>query len=134
MADDIEDIFEWGEDFEAILAILEEDETVDLHFTSATNETQNEKPSAKTVVKSTRPRVDLKDTNWRNIPHTTNYANTDINGRYGLLSNRFFGCNATVRTKEGIALRDITNGCNGDYRRNADLFLLTLHSCASPQL
>lgn len=38
MADDIEDIFEWGEDFEAILAILEEDETVDLHFTSATNE------------------------------------------------------------------------------------------------
>ena len=38
MADDIEDIFVWGEDFEAILAILEEDETVDLHFTSATNE------------------------------------------------------------------------------------------------
>jgi len=42
MADDIEDIFAWGEDFEAILAILEEDETVDLHFTSATNETQKE--------------------------------------------------------------------------------------------
>ena len=38
MADDIEDIFVWGEDFEAILAILEEDETVDLHFTTATNE------------------------------------------------------------------------------------------------
>ena len=38
MADDIEDIFVWGEDFEAILAILEEDETVDLRFTSATNE------------------------------------------------------------------------------------------------
>ena len=38
MADDIEDIFVWGEDFEAISAILEEDETVDLHFTSATNE------------------------------------------------------------------------------------------------
>jgi len=27
MADDIEDIFVWGEDFEAILAILEEDST-----------------------------------------------------------------------------------------------------------
>ena len=38
MADEIEDIFLWGEDFEAILVILEEDETVDLHFTSATNE------------------------------------------------------------------------------------------------
>ena len=38
MADDIEEIFVWGEDFEAILAILEEDETVDLHFTSAANE------------------------------------------------------------------------------------------------
>ena len=38
MADDIEDIFVWGEDFEAILVILEEDETVDLHFTSANNE------------------------------------------------------------------------------------------------
>ena len=38
MADDIEDIFVWGEDFEAILANLEEHETVDLHFTSATNE------------------------------------------------------------------------------------------------
>ena len=38
MADDIEDIFVWGEDFEAILAILEEDETVDLQFTPATNE------------------------------------------------------------------------------------------------
>ena len=38
MADDTEEIFVWGEDFEAILAILEEDETVDLHFTSATNE------------------------------------------------------------------------------------------------
>ena len=38
MADDIKDIFVWGEDFKAILAILEEDETVDLHFTSATNE------------------------------------------------------------------------------------------------
>ena len=38
MADDIEDILVWGEDFEAILAILEEDKTVDLHFTSATNE------------------------------------------------------------------------------------------------
>ena len=35
MADDIEDIFVWGEDFEAI---SEEDESVDLHFTSATNE------------------------------------------------------------------------------------------------
>ena len=31
MAD--EEIFVWGEDFEAVLAILEEDETVDLHFT-----------------------------------------------------------------------------------------------------
>lgn len=62
------------------------------------------------------------------------FTNTDIKGRYGLLSNRFFGCNATVRTKEGIALRDITNGCNGDYRRNADLFLHTRHSSASPQL
>ena len=38
MADDTEEIFVWGEDFEAILAILEEDETVDLHFTTATNE------------------------------------------------------------------------------------------------
>lgn len=38
MAEDIEDIFVWGEDFEAILAILEEDETVDLRFTSASNE------------------------------------------------------------------------------------------------
>ena len=38
MADDIEDIYAWGEDFEAILAILEEDEIVDLFFTSATNE------------------------------------------------------------------------------------------------
>ena len=38
MADDIEDIFVWGEDFEAISAILKEDETVDLHFTSATSE------------------------------------------------------------------------------------------------
>ena len=38
MADDIEDIFVSGEDFEAILVILEEDETVDLHFTSANNE------------------------------------------------------------------------------------------------
>ena len=38
MVDDIKDIFVWGEDFKAILAILEEDETVDLHFTSATNE------------------------------------------------------------------------------------------------
>ena len=38
MADATEDIFVWGEDFEAILAILEEDETVDLHFTSTTNE------------------------------------------------------------------------------------------------
>ena len=37
MADDIKDIFVWGEDLKAILAILEEDETVDLHFTSATN-------------------------------------------------------------------------------------------------
>ncbi|KAK2564664.1 hypothetical protein P5673_012145 [Acropora cervicornis] len=42
MADNIEDIFVWGEDFEAILAIFEEDETIDLHFTSATNETQKE--------------------------------------------------------------------------------------------
>lgn len=38
MADNIEDIFVWGEDFEVILVILEEDETVDLHFASATNE------------------------------------------------------------------------------------------------
>ena len=42
MADDIKDIFVWGEicgeDFQAILAILEEDETVDLYFTSDTNE------------------------------------------------------------------------------------------------
>ena len=38
MADDIEEISVCGEDFEAILAILEEGETVDLHFTSATNE------------------------------------------------------------------------------------------------
>ena len=38
MADDIEDIFVWGEDFEAILANLEEHETVDLHLTSASNE------------------------------------------------------------------------------------------------
>ena len=35
MAKDIEDIFVWGEDFEAVLAILEEDGTVDLHFTSS---------------------------------------------------------------------------------------------------
>ena len=38
MADDIEDIFVWGKDFEVFLAILEEVETVDLHFTSAINE------------------------------------------------------------------------------------------------
>jgi len=38
MADNIEDIFVWAEDFEAILAIFEEDETIDLHFTLATNE------------------------------------------------------------------------------------------------
>lgn len=44
MADDIEDIFVWGEDFEAI---LDEDETVDLHFTSATNETQKEETICK---------------------------------------------------------------------------------------
>ena len=35
MTDDIDDIFVRGEDFEAILAILEEGKTVDLHFTSA---------------------------------------------------------------------------------------------------
>ena len=34
MAEDSEEMFVWGDDFDAILAILEEDEAIDHHFTS----------------------------------------------------------------------------------------------------
>ena len=38
MAEDSEEIFVWGDDFDAILAILEEDEAIDHHFTSVIKE------------------------------------------------------------------------------------------------
>ena len=37
MAEDSEEMFVWGDDFDAILAILEEDEAID-HFTSVIKE------------------------------------------------------------------------------------------------
>lgn len=42
MAEDSEEMFVWGDDFDAILAILEEDETIDHHFTSVIKETQTQ--------------------------------------------------------------------------------------------
>ena len=38
MAEDSEEMFVWGDDFDAILAILEEDEAIDHHFTSVIKE------------------------------------------------------------------------------------------------
>ena len=38
MAEDSEEMFVCGDDFDAILAILEEDETIDHHFTSVIKE------------------------------------------------------------------------------------------------
>lgn len=35
-------MFVWGDDFDAILAILEEDEAIDHHFTSVIKETQTQ--------------------------------------------------------------------------------------------
>ncbi|XP_068707686.1 uncharacterized protein [Montipora foliosa] len=42
MAEDSEEMFVWGDDFDAILAILEEDEAIDHHFTSVIKETQTQ--------------------------------------------------------------------------------------------
>ena len=36
--EDSEEIFVWGDDFDAILAIFEEDEAIDHHFTSVIKE------------------------------------------------------------------------------------------------
>ena len=38
MAEDSEEMFVWGDNFDAILAILEEDEAIDHHFTSVSKE------------------------------------------------------------------------------------------------
>ena len=38
MAEDSEEMFVCGDDFDAILAILEEDEAIDQHFTSVIKE------------------------------------------------------------------------------------------------
>ena len=38
MAEDSEEMFLWGDDFDVILAILEEDEAIDHHFTSVIKE------------------------------------------------------------------------------------------------
>ena len=38
MAEDSEEMFVWGDDFDPILAILEEDEAIDHHFTSVIKE------------------------------------------------------------------------------------------------
>ncbi|KAK2557920.1 hypothetical protein P5673_019906 [Acropora cervicornis] len=42
MTEDSEEIFVWGDDFDAILAILEEHEASDHHFTSVIKETQTQ--------------------------------------------------------------------------------------------
>ena len=38
MAESSEEVFVWGDDFDATLAILEEDEAIDHHFTSVIKE------------------------------------------------------------------------------------------------
>ena len=38
MAEDSEKMFVWGDNFDAILAILEEDEAIDHHFTPVSKE------------------------------------------------------------------------------------------------
>ena len=43
MAEDSEEMFVWGDDFDAILAILEEDEAINQHFTSVIKKV-SEKP------------------------------------------------------------------------------------------